>query len=1148
MGDQVNDTLVSKLEASDPLYLHASDSSNLTIVSIKLKGTENYKVWSNAMLLALQVKNKIGFIDGTCVRSNTNEMLARQWDRCNSIVLTWLLNSVSEELYLGQVYSKLATEVWKDLKETYDKVDGSVVFSLYQKINMFSQNGQSVSDYYHKLNIMWKQLDQILQLPACSCNASKQFNDFSHLIKLMQFLMGLDSGYEFVRTSLLIKEELPTVQDAFAIVSREDSHRNFANNSVKGQTQWFGFVSKSSQFVENKKIPNRNYNMNVKCTHCNKLGHSVERCFEIVGYPAWMKPRTNQGKKIATSNNVVSDSPGTSKASPTGLTSDQITRLLSLLDNKNSDNTQSHNASGIVSPSSNSIKQPVFCFTSSKQLESRPGWVVDSGVNQHMVMTDADLINQLDVSDLNIRVKHPNGTSALVTKIGNIKLNEKVTLCDVFVVPDYYDSLTKNVPVTGSQLDGLYMCGSSSVSDKDTFVCVKWLFKSKKGYKLWSLERKQTLFSRDVKFYETIFPFKDNSGFENNVLNDGNITSLNIFDLYDDDIPKQSMDDTIPYDENHNSESFAHRSEQSSSRLVSTDCVPNNQQTIRTFTNPERVHGMADTQGTSSSSPELGRVQDVGRSNEINDSSEGENIEYVIPTIPRRSTRNIVFPRTFEDYVVEGKVKYGLEKVVNYSNLSGLNMCFATMLTKSSEPKNFFKASSDSNWITAMNDEIEALHRNNTWKLVELPSNRRTIGCKWIYKIKYKSSGEIERYKARLVAKGYSQKEGVDFFETFSPVVKLVTVVLPLVVQNNWSLYQLDINNSFLYGDLNEDVYMDLPKGYFSKGESRVCKLNKSLYGLKQAPRMWNEKLVNVLVELGFVQSMCDYSMFFKDDKSVFIVLLVYVDDIVLTGNSESEIVKIKEFLKTKFMIKDLGELKYFLGIEVIKSDVGICLSQRKYCLDLLAEYGMIGCKPVRNPIEQHFIITAMCKKDDIILQNVVGYQKLVGKLIYLSHTRPDIAYIVHYLSQYMHKSSNSHLKIAIRLLRYMQIQIGLSVWSLGDLLLDIVFFLGNSLVSWKSKKQDTVSRSSAEAEYRAMCAATCEVMWIVNLLKELQVEIGLPVNLFCDNTAAISIAENPVFDNRTKHFELDLFFLRDKISKGMDFKVYVEELGLKDA
>lgn len=151
-----SETKVSQLDSSNPLYLHPSDSSNLTIIGFKLTGTENFTVWFNAMTLALQVKNKLGFIDGTCVRSNDDVILSKQWDTCNSIVLTWILNSVSEELYLGQVYSKFASDVWKELKETYDKVDGSIVFDLYQKINLFAQNGLSVSEYYHKLNIMWK--------------------------------------------------------------------------------------------------------------------------------------------------------------------------------------------------------------------------------------------------------------------------------------------------------------------------------------------------------------------------------------------------------------------------------------------------------------------------------------------------------------------------------------------------------------------------------------------------------------------------------------------------------------------------------------------------------------------------------------------------------------------------------------------------------------------------------------------------------------------------------------------------------------------------------------------------------------------------------------------------------------------------------
>ncbi|GKD68157.1 ribonuclease H-like domain-containing protein [Tanacetum coccineum] len=223
--------------------------------------------------------------------------------------------------------------------------------------------------------------------------------------------------------------------------------------------------------------------------------------------------------------------------------------------------------------------------------------------------------------------------------------------------------------------------------------------------------------------------------------------------------------------------------------------------------------------------------------------------------------------------------------------------------------------------------------------ICDLPKDRKSIGGKWVFKIKYKSNGEIERYKARYVVKGYNQNEGIDFDETFSLIVKIVTVrcLLNIAIKNNWSLFQLVINHAFLYGDLHETVYMDLPEGFYSSDDKRVCKLKKSLYGLKQAPRQWNAKLTQTLVECGFKQSNSDYSLF--------------------TKNNVDEIKKFKEFLRTKFQIKDLGKLKYFLGIEVLETDLGICLSQRKYCLDLLSEYGLLACKPSATPLEQNLAI-----------------------------------------------------------------------------------------------------------------------------------------------------------------------------------------------
>nr|XP_043626046.1 uncharacterized protein LOC122597522 [Erigeron canadensis] len=179
------ETKISKLDFGNPLYLHASDITNTPLISLKSKGTENYNVWSCAMLLALETKNKKGFIDGTCVRPLDNEVLALQWDRCNAVVLSWILNCVTEELFLGQIFSKNATVVWNELKETYDKVDGVVTFNLHNKINSLCQNGSPLSEYYHKLNSLWKQFDALIKLRTCVCHAAKDFQEHNQLIKLM---------------------------------------------------------------------------------------------------------------------------------------------------------------------------------------------------------------------------------------------------------------------------------------------------------------------------------------------------------------------------------------------------------------------------------------------------------------------------------------------------------------------------------------------------------------------------------------------------------------------------------------------------------------------------------------------------------------------------------------------------------------------------------------------------------------------------------------------------------------------------------------------------------------------------------------------------------------------------------------------------
>ncbi|XP_076894024.1 uncharacterized protein LOC143546196 [Bidens hawaiensis] len=599
-----SETLISKLDVSGPLFLHASDSSCLTVVNIKLKGTENYTVWANSFSLALKAKNKIGFIDRSCKKPIENEILASQWEMCNSVVLTWILNSVCEELSVGQIYSKLASEVWDDLKETYDKVDGSVVFSLYEKINSMAQNGTSVS----KLNTMWKQFDAMVQLPSCTCKASKEFNDFTQLIKLMQFLMGLDDIYQPVRTGLLTRDPLPTIKTAFSITSREESHRT-CNNPTKGVN--VGSVSKFNNFTNNKKKFNKGPNPNLKCTHCHKLGHTVDRCYELVGYPQGYKPKSgqgnNQGNRVnhSMSNKSLPDMSASSSSTP-DLTSKQITQLLGLLKDKNNEGPQHTNFGDVFV-------------------------IPEYYVNLMSVYRLA--------SENKLRVSFDEHTCYL------------------------QDLRTMKILVTGSQFDGLYFCGDAS---------------------------------KPVK-------------------------------------PNNSKSE-IPDDE-----------ERDPSEVVSTDQQPCAQsQNPDGEAHPQQPHGLAEGMSEASGS----RTTD-----DNTDSPEGSNIPSVSV---RRSTRNSSIPRKLDDFIIEGKVKYGMEKVVNYSNLSFESKCFASCLNKSVEPKHCFQAKNDVEWVNAMNEEMEALHRNNTWTLVDLPEGRKPIGCKWVYKIKYKSTGEIERFKARLVAKGYS--------------------------------------------------------------------------------------------------------------------------------------------------------------------------------------------------------------------------------------------------------------------------------------------------------------------------------------------------------------------------------------------------------
>jgi hypothetical protein len=374
----------------------------------------------------------------------------------------------------------------------------------------------------------------------------------------------------------------------------------------------------------------------------------------------------------------------------------------------------------------------------------------------------------------------------------------------------------------------------------------------------------------------------------------------------------------------------------------------------------------------------------------------------------------------------------------------------------------------------------------------------------------------------------------------------------------NWPLYQLDIKNAFLNGDLREEVYMHYPPGFKLK-PNHVLKLNKAIYGLKQSPRAWFERFTKAMKEANYHQGHSDHTMFYKHDHSGKItILIVYVDDIIITGNSEEEICSLKYFLNQQFEVKDLGPLKYFLGIEVARSSKGIILSQRKYTMDLLSDYGLLGCKPVSTPLDNAVNFGKDDNGPDIEAEK---YQKLIGRLIYLSHTRPDISFAVSTLSQFMHSPKEIHYNAAVRLLRFLKGSPGKGILfrtegnSRIEAYVDAdwagcnidrkstsgwcIYVFGN-LVSWRSKKQSVVARSSAEAEYRAIAVCMCEILWVQKIMRELRLAISTPTCLYNDGQSAIEITKNPVQHDRTKHIEIDRHFIKEKMVKGEILLSYI--------
>ena len=481
-------------------------------------------------------------------------------------------------------------------------------------------------------------------------------------------------------------------------------------------------------------------------------------------------------------------------------------------------------------------------------------------------------------------------------------------------------------------------------------------------------------------------------------------------------------------------------------------------------------------------------------------------------------------------------------------------------------------------WMEAMYSEVKSLVDNDTWDLVDRPANAKVIGCRTVLRNKHNPDGTICRRKARVVAQGFSQRPGMEFTETFAPVARLDSfrMLMALSVKMDMKIDQIDITTAYLNGDIDKEIYMTQPKylaefltemisrehdealvrkakSMFSQLQSgdKVCRLRKALYGLRQAGRQWHATLDKTLKSIGLFPSESDPCMYIDRESKDPTYLLVYVDDMLIASRNATRITEIKQKLSSAFTVKDIGQARYCLGLEIERSQHGISICQRGYIQEVLQKFGMSESKVVRTPISTGVDLRV---PDDVEQgSGDLPYRQLIGALMYIAvGTRPDISYAVNMLSQFNVHHDNTHWTAAKRVLRYLKGTIDIKLWyekdakgvtgyadaDWGNCKIDrrsysgYVFVLSGAAISWCSRKQRTVALSSTEAEYMCVTEAAKEAICIFNLLKELKRKESSEIIIYNDNQSAEKLAKNPVYHARSKHIDIRYHFIRQAIKE----------------
>ncbi|RVW82011.1 Retrovirus-related Pol polyprotein from transposon RE1 [Vitis vinifera] len=1129
--------------------LGGNDSSPILITGHKLNG-HNYLQWSQSVLLFICGKGKDEYLTGEAVMPETTEPGFRKWKIENSMIMSWLINSMNNDIGENFLLFGTAKDIWDAAKETYSSSENtSELFQVESALHDFRQGEQSVTQYYNTLTRYWQQLDlfethswNVRMMPAT-------YRQIVEQKRLFKFFLGLNRELDDVRGRIMGIKPLPSLREAFSEVRREESRKKVMMGSKEQPAPTLNASALAARSF-NSSGGDRQKRDRPWCDYCKKPGHYKETCWKLHGKPAdWKpKPRVDRDGRA----HVAANSESTSVPEPSPFNKEQMEMLQKLLSQVGSGST-----TGVA-------------FTANRG-GMRP-WIVDTGASDHMT-GDAAILQNYKPSNGHSSVHIADGSKSKIAGTGSIKLTKDLYLDSVLHVPNldcnllsisklardlqcvtkFYPNLCvfqdlKSGKMIGSAelCSGLYLlsCGQFSNQVSQASCVQSQILKSDNAKEYFTSSLSTYLQNHGIIHISSCVDTPQQNGvaerknrhllevarclmFSSNVPNyfwgEAILTATYLINRMPSRVltfqsPRQLFLKQFPHTHAASSDlplkvfgctAFVHVYPQNQSpnpsqfapTELSTPMPPSVQPAQHTnvpspvtIQSPMPIQPIAPQLANENlqvyirrkkrQELEHGSQSTCGQYIDSNSSLPEENIgedrdgEVLIPSIDD-STLPIALRKG-----VRRCTDHPIGNYVTYEGLSPSYRAFATSLDDTQVPNTIQEALKISEWKKAVQDEIDALEKNGTWTITNLPVGKRPVGCKWIFTIKYKADGSVERFKARLVARGFTQSYGIDYQETFAPVAKPEHYQDPSLI-------------------------------------GCQSRLVLATAGYKKCVSKWGPGR----------GSLHGNTTWFRRKYG------------------KESVTKFEEYLSEEFEVKDLGNLKYFLGMEVARSRKGIVVSQRKYILDLLKETGMLGCKPIDTPMDSQ-------KKLGIEKESTPvdrgRYQRLVGRLIYLSHTRPDIGFAVSAVSQFMHSPTEEHMEAVYRILRYLKMTPGkglffrktenrdTEVYSDADWAGNIIdrrstsgycSFVWGNLVTWRSKKQSVVARSSAEAEYRALAQGICEGIWIKRVLSELGQTSSSPILMMCDNQAAISIAKNPVHHDRTKHVEIDRHFITEKVT-----------------